>query len=115
VSFNDRILSDADFRDRVEADAVARMNPERSPDGDWADRVVNLRAHADAIEAGDRRGAKLLREAATHIAFLAHADHEQNHYRISLTVSSLYTRCRILTSKPCSFQSFLQRRASSRT
>jgi hypothetical protein len=71
VSFNDRILSDADFRDRVEADAVARMNPERSPDGDWADRVVNLRAHADAIEAGDRRGAKLLREAATHIAFLA--------------------------------------------
>jgi hypothetical protein len=71
MSFNDRMLSDADFRDRVEADAVARMNPERSLDGDWADRVANLRAHADAIEAGDRRGAKLLREAATHIAFLA--------------------------------------------
>jgi hypothetical protein len=71
VSFNDRILTDADFRDRVEADAVARMNPERSLDGDWAERVVNLRAHADAIEAGDKRGAKLLREAATHIAFLA--------------------------------------------
>ena len=71
MSFNDRMLTDADFRDRVEADAVARMNPERSPDGDWADRVVNLRAHADAIEAGDKRGAKLLREAATHIAFLA--------------------------------------------
>ena len=71
MSFNDRMLSDADFRDRVEADAVARMNPERSPDGDWAERVVNLRAHADAIEAGDRRGGKLLREAATHIAFLA--------------------------------------------
>jgi hypothetical protein len=71
VSFNDRMLTDADFRDRVEGDAVARMNPERSLDGDWADRVANLRAHADAIEAGDRRGAKLLREAATHIAFLA--------------------------------------------
>ena len=71
MSFNDRMLTDADFRDRVEADAVARMNPERTPDGDWAERVVNLRAHADAIEAGDRRGAKLLREAATHIAFIA--------------------------------------------
>ena len=71
MSFNDRMLSDADFRDRVEGDAVARMNPERSLDGDWADRVANLRAHADAIEAGDKRGAKLLREAATHIAFLA--------------------------------------------
>ena len=71
MSFNDRMLTDADFRDRVEGDAVARMNPERSLDGDWADRVANLRAHADAIEAGDRRGAKLLREAATHIAFLA--------------------------------------------
>ena len=71
MSFNDRMLTDADFRDRVEGDAVARMNPERSLDGDWADRVANLRAHAEAIEAGDRRGAKLLREAATHIAFLA--------------------------------------------
>jgi hypothetical protein len=39
VSFNDRMLTDADFRDRVEADAVARMNPERARDGDWADRV----------------------------------------------------------------------------
>jgi hypothetical protein len=65
MSFNDRMLTDADFRDRVEGDAVARMNPERSLDGDWADRVANLRAHADAIEAGDKRGAKLLREAAT--------------------------------------------------
>ena len=71
MSFNDRMLTDADFRDRVEGDAVARMNPERSLDGDWADRVATLRAHADAIEAGDRRGAKLLRESATHIAFLA--------------------------------------------
>jgi hypothetical protein len=71
VSFNDRMLTDAEFRDLVEGDAVARMNPERSLDGDWADRVANLRAHADAIEAGDRRGAKLLREAATNIAFLA--------------------------------------------
>jgi hypothetical protein len=71
VSFNDRMLTDAEFRDLVEADAVARMNPERARDGDWADRVANLRAHADAIEAGDRRGAKLLREAATHIAFFA--------------------------------------------
>jgi hypothetical protein len=71
MSFNDRMMTDADFRDRVEGDAVARMNPERSPDGDWADRVDNLRAHAEAIEAGDRRGAKLLREAATHVALLA--------------------------------------------
>ena len=70
MSFNDRMLTDADFRDRVEGDAVARMNPERSLDGDWADRVANLRAHADAIEAGDRRGAKLLREAALHIGWL---------------------------------------------
>jgi hypothetical protein len=70
VSFNDRMLTDADFRDRVEGDAVARMNPERSLDSDWADRVANLRAHADAIEAGDRRGAKLLREAALHIGWL---------------------------------------------
>jgi hypothetical protein len=70
VSFNDRMITDADFRDRVEGDAVARMNPERSLDGDWADRVANLRAHADAIEAGDRRGAKLLREAALHIGWL---------------------------------------------
>ena len=71
MSFNDRMLTDAEFRDLVEADAVSRMNPERARDGDWADRVANLRAHADAIEAGDRRGAKLLREAATHIAFFA--------------------------------------------
>ena len=71
MSFADRMLSDADFRDRVEADAVARVNPERSLEGDWADRIANLRAHADAIEAGDRRGAKLLREAAMHISWLA--------------------------------------------
>ena len=70
MSFADRMLTDAEFRDLVEADAVARMNPERTPDGDWADRVDNLRAHADAIEAGDKRGAKLLREAALHIGWL---------------------------------------------
>ena len=88
MSFNDRILTDADFRHRVEADAVARMNPKRSLDGDWADRVLNLRAHADAIEAGDRRGAKLLREAATHIAFLAtHAGVLED--RVAVAVSGM--------------------------
>lgn len=71
MSFHDRMLTDEDFRNRVEGDAVARMNPERTPDGDWGDRVENLRDYAAAIEAGDRRGAKLLREAATAIAFLA--------------------------------------------
>lgn len=71
MSFADRMLTDAQFRAEVEGDAVARMNPERTPDGDWGDRVEALRAHAAAIEAGDRRGAKLLREAATAIAFLS--------------------------------------------
>jgi hypothetical protein len=88
VSFNDRMLTDADFRDRVEGDAVARMNPERSLDGDWADRIANLRAYADAIEAGDRRGAKLLREAALHIGWLVmHASVLED--RVAVAVSGM--------------------------
>lgn len=88
MSFQDRMNSDEHFRNRVEAEAVARMNPERTPDGDWGDQVANLREHAAAIEAGDRRGAKLLREAATHIAFLAtHASVLED--RVAVSVSGM--------------------------
>lgn len=70
MSFQDRMLTDAQFRAEVEGDAVARMNPERTADGAWGDRIEALRVHATAIEAGDRRGAKLMREASISIAFL---------------------------------------------
>ena len=88
MSFQDRMMHDAQFRAEVEGDAVARMNPERTPDGDWGDRVEALRAHAAAIEAGDRRGAKLLREAATAIAFLA-AQQDVLEQRVGVAVACM--------------------------